>query len=125
MYSETEAKLVTENRELRAEVERLRGVSSMPPDYVKNVIRASRGDRKKMREATARAEAAEAIVAVLRGALETLNHAAKVAISTEYGGCFDEETPLVIRLLDGTCDETDATLALTPASAGEKEAANG
>ena len=70
MYSDTEAKLVAENRELRAEVERLRGVSSMPPDYVKNVIRASRGDRKKMREAIARAEAAEALVAGLRGALE-------------------------------------------------------
>ena len=80
--------------------------------------------------AIARAESAEALLAGLRGALETLNHAAKVAISTEYGGCFDEETPLVIRLLDGTCDETDAALALTPASAGnwtdeETEAANG
>lgn len=56
----------------RAEVERLRVVSSMPPDYVKNVIRASRGDRKKMREATARAEANEALVAGLRGALEKI-----------------------------------------------------
>lgn len=62
--------VTAERDQLRAEAERLRGVSSMPPDYVKNVIRASRGDRKKMREATARAEAAEAIVATLRGALE-------------------------------------------------------
>lgn len=60
-------------------------------------------------------DAAESLVARLREALETLNHAAKVAISTEYWGCFDEETPLVIRLLDGTCDETDAAIALTPA----------
>ena len=44
-------------------------------------------------------------------ALRTLNHAAKVAISTQYGNSFDEETPLTIRLLDGTCDETDAILA--------------
>ena len=51
----------------------------------------------------------------LRGALDTLNHAAKVAISTRYGGNFDEDTPLVIRLLDGTCDETDAALSRTPA----------
>lgn len=52
--------------------------------------------------------------AELRRALETLNHAAKVAVSTEYGGSFDEETPLVIRLLDGTCDATDELLAETP-----------
>lgn len=51
----------------------------------------------------------------LREALETLNHAAKVAISSLYGSSFDEDTPLVIRLLDGTCDATDAVLAATPA----------
>lgn len=51
----------------------------------------------------------------LREALETLNHAAKVAISSLYGSSLDEDTPLVIRLLDGTCDATDAVLAATPA----------
>lgn len=141
MYSDTEAKLVAENRELRAEVDRLRAVVNDMGDLMADV-------RRQRDAATARAEAAEkealdyidyrnqavisrnamerrleaaeALVAGLRGALETLNHAAKVAISTEYGGCFDEETPLVIRLLDGTCDETDAALALTPASAGNR-----
>lgn len=101
--------LAAERDQLRAEVERLR-------KYNESLLR-ERDDR-------------IALLAQLRGALETLNHAAKVAISTEYGGCFDEETPLVIRLLDGTCDETDTALTITPASAGnrtdeETEAAHG
>jgi hypothetical protein len=55
----------------------------------------------------------------LREALETLNHAAKVAISSQYGSSLDRNTPLVIRLLDGTCDATDAILAATPAQSLE------
>jgi hypothetical protein len=51
-------------------------------------------------------------------ALGTLNHAAKVAISTNYGNSDDEDTPLTIRLLDGTCDATDEALtAARPALA--------
>ena len=68
-----------------------------------------------MTERAREADEAQTHADDLRGALDTLNHAAKVAISTRYGGNFDEDTPLVIRLLDGTCDETDAALSRTPA----------
>lgn len=50
----------------------------------------------------------------LREAVETLNHAAKVAIYTNYGASFEEGAPLTIRLLDGTCDATDEVLAAPP-----------
>lgn len=50
-------------------------------------------------------------VVQMREALETLNHAAKVAISSCFGAHEDDETPIQIRLLDGTCDATDEYLA--------------
>lgn len=65
---------------------------------------------------TGKSTAIELHAKQLSEALETLNHAAKVAISSQYGSSFDEDTPLVIRLLDGTCDATDAVLAATPAN---------
>jgi hypothetical protein len=58
-------------------------------------------------------EAARAGEARAVEALGTLNHAAKIAISTNYGNSEDEDTPLTIRLLDGTCDATDELLAST------------
>lgn len=66
--------------------------------------------RRQLAEQTALAER-------MRDKLTNLNHAAKVCISTEWGGSFEEETPLTVRLLDGTCEDVDEFLARTPAAA--------
>ena len=68
MYSDTKAKLVAENRELRAEVERLRGVV--------NDLGEMLGDVRKQRDAaTARAEASE------KEALEYIDYRNQAVIS--------------------------------------------
>ena len=134
MYSDTKAKLVAENRELRAEVERLRGVV--------NDLGEMLGDVRKQRDAaTARAEASEkealeyidyrnqavisrnamerrleadeALVAGLRGALEEVNEA--LCAITALGNMANQVAVAYTAI--------NAALALTPASAGALEEA--
>jgi hypothetical protein len=72
-----------------------------PVQLVRDQLEILRGELTSAQSGEARAVAG----------LGTLNHAAKVAISTHYGNSEDEDTPLTIRLLDGTCDATDELLS--------------
>jgi len=124
MFSEQEAKLVTENRELRAEVDRLRAdnqhlqksIEELEDEVDKSndnlirFVRAKAGRRDchgvydGIEQICNQRKAAESLVAVLRGALE---------VSLPYVKAFPHTNAHDLT-------EIQAALALTPASAGAR-----